>query len=249
MPLRQGIENATVRGSSKVSSGNKTTWFKWAKDGDSKHLRLLTDPSEAYVVYQHPWVQTHDGGHRTFICAEDMDRDCELCAAGERRSEKIYGLAVERETASIKRDGKTVLGFVDKFEEYEDEGKTKERPVIGVLVFSKTNFWDPLAEYQKRLGTLKERDVEIIKKGEGINVNYMPMLSPVDDPLDLSVYEEFKPDLKAIIEFMGSEEYYAKHLHGIETPKGETPKKAASSRKPVDLEVTEWDELAAAYSK
>jgi len=63
---------------------------------------------------------------------------------------------------------------------------------------------------------LKDRDIEIVRQGGGVETQYMPFaLDPKPiDKID-ERYAKFIPNLEAFLNRIGSEEYYQAQLHGI----------------------------------
>ena len=234
MALKKGL--AAVRESierSQQGSGPKTyeqtNWFYW-QGGESKALRFLTDSNDIFVVPVHENVPTHDGKKKTFVCRSAFDASCELCARekgapGQYRRDVGYGVAVLRE--EVKEDGKTT-GYRDVTAEYTDtvDGKTvtKKKPYGGRVSQGMRNFWNQIAVISEKYGSLRDREIEIMRQGAGTDTTYMAFALP-EKPIEGidTRYAKFMPDIEGFLNRIGSEEYYQAQLHGVVTEKKSTP--------------------------
>ena len=232
MALQKGM--AAVKASierSQQGSGPKTydqtNWFYWTA-GETKALRFLTDSNDIFVVPVHEQVPTHDGKKTTFVCRTAFDASCELCARekgtpGAYRRDVGYGVAVLRE--EVKVDGKTT-GYRDVTSEYTEtiDGKvvTKKKPYVGIVAQGMRNFWNQIAVISEKYGSLRDREIEIIRQGQGTDTTYMAFAQPEKiitdkdgNPNMDSRYEKFVPDVEAYLKRIGSAEYYDAKLRGI----------------------------------
>lgn len=226
MALKKGmaaVKESLEKSERKPSTNTKyerTNWIGW-KAGETKVLRFLTDADDVYVVPVHENVETYDGGKRTFVCRVAFDADCELCSNGAYRRDIGYGIAVLREPAYEEVDGqKKHVGYRDVVETYETEedGKTvlKKKPYVGIVSQAMRNFWSGISLISEKYGSLKERDIEIVRQGGGVETQYMPFAldKKVIDNID-NRYAKFIPDLESFLKRIGSEEYYLTQLHGV----------------------------------
>jgi hypothetical protein len=232
MALAKGM--AAVKASierSQQGSGPKTydqtNWFYWTA-GESKALRFLTDSNDIFVVPVHENVPTHDGKKKTFVCRSAFDAKCELCARekgtpGAYRRDVGYGVAVLRE--EVKVDGKTT-GYRDVTSEYNEtvDGKvvTKKKPYVGIVAQGMRNFWNQIAVISEKYGSLRDREIEILRQGQGTDTTYMAFALPEKvitdkdgNPNMDERYAKFLPDVEAFLNRIGSQEYYDAQLHGI----------------------------------
>jgi len=239
MALKKGM--AAVRESierSQKSSGPRTyettNWFYWSA-GESKALRFLTDSADIYVVPVHENVPSHDGKKKTFVCREAFDAKCELCARevgapGRYRRDVGYGIAILRE--EVREDGK-ITGYRDVTSEYTEtvDGKvvTKKKPYVGIVSQGMRNFWNQIAVISEKYGSLRDREIEIMRQGAGTDTTYMAFALPEKEIENMdSRYAKFVPDVEAFLNRIGSQEYYDAQLHGVVKEK-ETGDKPAST--------------------
>jgi len=227
MALAKGMAavKASIERSQQGSGGPKTydqtNWFYWTA-GEAKALRFLTDSNDIFVVPVHENVPTHDGKKKTFVCRSVFDAKCELCARekgtpGAYRRDVGYGVAVLRE--EVKVEGKTT-GYRDVTSEYTEvvDGKTvtKKKPYVGIVAQGMRNFWNQIAVISEKYGSLRDREIEILRQGAGTDTTYMAFALP-DKPIENidTRYAKFMPDVEAFLNRIGSQEYYDAQLHGI----------------------------------
>jgi hypothetical protein len=235
MALKKGM--AAVRESierSQKSSGPRTyettNWFYW-QGGESKALRFLTDSNDIYVVPVHENVPSHDGKKKTFVCREAFEAKCELCAReqgtpGKYRRDVGYGIAVLRE--EVREDGK-VTGYRDVTSEYTEtvDGKvvTKKKPYVGIVSQGMRNFWNQIAVISEKYGSLRDREIEIMRQGAGTDTTYMAFALPEKEIENMDArYAKFVPDVEAFLNRIGSQEYYDAQLHGVVADKKDDAK-------------------------
>jgi len=237
MALKKGM--AAVRESierSQRSSGPKTytetNWFYW-RAGETKALRFLTDANDIFVVPVHENVKAVDGKNKTFVCRSAFDATCELCAAKVYRRDVGYGVAVLREEVSEMVDGvQKFTGYRDVTSNYETtvDGKTvtKKKPYVGIVSQGMRNFWNQIAVINEKFGSLRDREIEIMRTGAGTDTTYMAIALP-EKPIEgiEDRYSKFVPDVESFLNRIGSQEYYDAQLHGIVKEK-ETVSTAAS---------------------
>jgi len=242
MALAKGM--AAVKASIERSQGGnqgpktyeQTNWFYWTA-GEAKALRFLTDSNDIFVVPVHENVPTHDGKKKTFVCRSAFDASCELCARekgtpGQYRRDVGYGVAVLRE--EVKEDGKTT-GYRDVTSTYEAvvDGRTvtKKKPYVGIVAQGMRNFWNQIAVISEKYGSLREREIEILRQGQGTDTTYMAFALPEKEIENMdSRYEKFMPDVEAFLNRIGSAEYYDAQLRGI--VKEKTDKKSFNAPTP-----------------
>ena len=244
MALQKGM--AAVKASiekSQKGSGPKTytetNWFYWTP-GETKALRFLTDSNDIFVVPVHENVPSHDGKKKTFVCRSVFDASCELCARekgapGAYRRDVGYGVAVLREEVYEEVDGQRKLtGYRDVTSTYEEtvDGKsvTKKKPYVGIVSQGMRNFWNQIAVISEKYGSLRDRDIEIMRQGQGTDTTYMAFALDKKEIENIDTrYAKFLPDIEAFLNRIGSQEYYDAQLHGIVkekeafSPKASTP--------------------------
>jgi hypothetical protein len=244
MALQKGM--AAVKASierSQKGSGPKTytetNWFYWTA-GETKPLRFLTDSNDIFVVPVHENVPTHDGKKKTFVCRSVFDASCELCARekgapGAYRRDVGYGIAVLREEVYEEVDGQRKLtGYRDVTTTYEEtvDGKvvTKKKPYVGIVAQGMRNFWNAIAVISEKYGSLRDREIEIMRQGQGTDTTYMafPLDKKEIENIDTR-YTKFLPDIEAFLNRIGSQEYYDAQLHGVVKEKGSTSSPVAPS--------------------
>ena len=223
--VKESLEKSQNRGNTKDYV--ETNWFYW-KGGETKAVRFLTDANDIFVVPVHESVPTHDGKTKTFVCRSTFDAVCELCTEKVYRRDVGYGIAVLREEVYEEVDGaKKVTGYRDVTASYETEenGKTvtKKKPYVGIVSQGMRNFWNQIAVISEKYGSLKDREIEIIRQGAGTDTTYMAFAldaKPIEN-IDTR-YSKFAPDIEGFLNRIGSEDYYAAQLHGIKSePKAE----------------------------
>jgi hypothetical protein len=238
MALKKGM--AAVRESlerSQKSTGSKTytetNWFYWTA-GETKALRFLTDANDIFVVPVHENVLSHDGKKKTFVCRSVFEAPCELCENKVYRRDVGYGIAVLREEVYEEVDGqKKLAGYRDSTSTYEAtvDGKTvtKKRPYVGIVSQGMRNFWNQIAVINEKYGSLRDREIEIMRNGSGTDTTYMAFALPekVIEGMD-ERYGKFLPDVEAFLNRIGSQEYYDAQLRGIVKEKP-APQQASSS--------------------
>ena len=111
--------------------------------------------------------------------------------------------------------------------EVEEDGKTvtKVVPVVGILHQAPRNFWAGAGIYDafEKRGTLLDRDYTITRRGAKLDTTYTAYAEDVSE-MDLSKFDEFKPDLEELLTRQASKQYYDKFLYGIEETKdGDKP--------------------------
>lgn len=246
------------------SGGSRTplNFFKW-DDKETKVIRFLTEGTDVYLLNVHEWVPCQDGKHRSFICRKEVGEECELCENPNeqfnKKRELGFALAVLREPVYEDVDGrKRQVSYQDYTEEYEDEeGNTKIRPWVGIVRQAPSNFWSYISAVYEKKGSLRGLDLEIMRKGADKNTTYVvfPGDPVVEIPNIDERYAKFTPDLGAMLEGMGSKDYYNQHLHGISRDKSDNggssssaPSPAASSDSSDLDEETEFERLKAAQA-
>lgn len=244
MALQKGM--AAVKASiekSQKGSGPKTytetNWFYWTP-GETKALRFLTDSNDIFVVPVHENVPSHDGKKKTFVCRSVFDASCELCARekgapGAYRRDVGYGIAVLREEVYEEVDGQRKLtGYRDVTSTYEEtiDGKsvTKKKPYVGIVSQGMRNFWNQIAVISEKYGSLRDREIEIMRQGSGTDTTYMAFALDKKEIAGMDErYAKFLPDVDAFLNRIGSQEYYDAQLHGIVKEKATATSSASNS--------------------
>ena len=227
----------------KASKYEQTNWFYW-KAGETKVVRFLTDANELYVVTVHENVETFDGKKKTFACRANWGESCELCSRQQYKRDLGYAIAVLREPAYDEVDGqRKLVGYKDVVTTYETSEGTKKKPTVGIVSQAMRNFWSPIGLIAERYGSLKDRDIEIVRQGQTTDTQYMPFAldpKPIEN-ID-ERYAKFLPDLEAFLNRIGSLEYYDAQLRGIKPEKKDTPV-ASSDDYEDEYEEESYDDL------
>lgn len=237
--FRKGIDKVQKSAQKGGGGGGARTRFINWESGETKTIRFLTEGDEIVLTNLHEWVTTHDGGHQTFVCRQEVGENCELCDKGIKRREMAYAVALER-VPGKNAEGESI--FKTKTEEIEvedDNGKTQTKrvPVVGIIRQAPRNFWGWFYEAFDKSGTLLDRDFSITRRGKQKETTYQPY--PEDKQvIDLSKFEEFKPDLEGFLTRLASKEFYDKFLHGVTASKDEedSQQQGSSELTPEDLE-------------
>ena len=220
MAFKKGVAAAKESAERNRFTGGTNRYFKW-DPGESKTLRFLTDGcddgcgNENLLTNLHEFVTCFDGSKRSFVCRREIDGECELCGKPDvRRREIMYAVAIWRE--EVKKDGKSTFRTKTETIEVEEDGKkvTKVVPWVGIVQQAPRNFWGWFYEAFEKRGTLLDRDYSVTRRGKAMETDYQPY---PEDPqeLDLAKFQEFKPDLEAMLTRQASKEYYDRFLHGI----------------------------------
>jgi len=96
------------------------------------------------------------------------------------------------------------------------------------------NYWNQIAVIAEKYGSLRDREIEILRQGAGTDTTYMAFALPEKAIENIDTrYAKFMPDVEAFLNRIGSQEYYDAQLHGIikekEAPKAsDTPTPAAA---------------------
>ena len=239
--VRESIERSQK--SSTPKTYTETNWFYW-RAGETKALRFLTDANDIYVVPVHENVPTYDGKTKSFVCRTVFDAPCELCARGKGnpgsyRRDVGYGIAVLRE--EVRDENGKLTGYRDATSTYETvvDGKTvtKKKPYVGVVSQGMRNFWNQIAVINEKFGSLRDREIEILRTGKGTDTTYMAIALP-EKPIEgmTDRYSKFVPDIESFLNRIGSQEYYDAHLHGV---KKEEPSTKSESFSDADEEYAE----------
>ena len=235
------------------SKGLTTKFLSWG-DNESKVVRFLTSADDIIFVDIHEFVPSHDGKKRSYVCRENFGVECELCGrpygskqqSATMRREVGYGIVVLREPKFTKDEetGRNVRVFAgpadnqypehrDAVVEYELDGKMTKAPYVAIINQG-IRFWGQIAVHSSRLDnqglSLTDRDFEIIRMGKGTQTTYS-VIPAYGTPInDLGKYNPYLPDIEGLLKRMGSQEYYDKYLHGIETaPKASTTNSSTNS--------------------
>jgi len=230
--VRESLDKAQ-RSNAGTNTYTETNWFYW-KAGESKAIRFLTDANDIYIVPVHENVETFDSKKKTFVCRQAFDASCELCANKTYRRDVGYGVAVLREEVYEEVDGvRKLTGYRDATSNYEveEDGKTviKKKPYVGIVSQGLRNFWNQIAVISEKYGSLKDREIEILRQGAGTDTTYMAFALDKKEIDNIDTrYTKFVPDIEGFLNRIGSEEYYQAQLHGIKPEEKTTPAAASS---------------------
>ena len=242
--VRESLDRAQ-QANTKSTTYTETNWFYW-KAGETKAIRFLTDANDIYIVSVHESVPTHDGKTRNFVCRKNFDAPCELCDQKVYRRDVGYGIAVLRE--EVRDENNKVTGYRDVTSTYEAEenGKTvvKKMPYVGIVNQGLRNFWNQIAVISEKYGSLKDREIEIVRQGAGTDTTYMAFALDVKPIENIDErYSKFVPDIEGFLNRIGSQEYYDAQLRGIKPePKPETTEAFTAEEEYSDDEYVALDE-------
>ncbi len=245
------------------SKGLTTKFLTWG-DNESRVVRFLTTGDDIIFVDMHEFVQSFDGKKRSYVCREVFGAECELCnrpfgskqAPEAMRREVGYGIVVLREPKFVKdpETNRNVRVFAgsdenkypehrDAIIEYELDGKMAKAPYVAIINQG-VRFWGQIAVHSSRLENqglnLTDRDFEIIRMGKGTQTTYsiIPAYGASID--NLSKYNPYIPDVEGLLRRMGSQEYYDRYLHGVETVQTNSNSNSnSSSNAPAN---NQWDD-------
>lgn len=219
MPFRKGLDKVNEVAQRTSFSGGKNRYFNW-EPGETKTIRFLTEGDQIVLTSLHEFITTHDGGKNSFVCAREVDRECELCGSAGKPRDLALAAAVWREEKKV--DGKTTYKTKTEEIEVEEDGKTitKVVPWVGIMRQAPRNFWGWVYEAYDKHGTILDRDYSITRRGKKMETTYNFFQEDKQD-LDLSKFEQYLPDLEEYLTWQSSKEYYDKYLRGIEVKKDE----------------------------
>ena len=230
--VRESLDRAQRANTNTSNTYTETNWFYW-KAGETKAIRFLTDANDIYIVSVHENVMNHEGKPRTFVCRKNFDDSCELCEQKVYRRDVGYGIAVLRE--EVRDENNKVTGYRDVTSTYETEedGKTvtKKKPYVGIVNQGLRNFWNQIAVISEKYGSLRDREIEIVRQGSGTDTTYMafaldakPIVDKEGNPNMDERYGKFVPDIEGFLNRIGSQEYYDSQIRGIKPEaKSEAP--------------------------
>ena len=102
--------------------------------------------------------------------------------------------------------------------EVEENGKTvlKKKPYVGIISQGMRNFWNQIAVISEKYGSLRDREIEIMRQGAGTDTTYMAFALDKKEIEGIDTrYTKFVPDIEAFLTRIGSQEYYDAQLRGI----------------------------------
>ena len=107
---------------------------------------------------------------------------------------------------------------------------------MGIVSQGMRNFWNQIAVITEKYGSLKEREIEIMRQGQGTDTTYMAFAIDKKEIENIDTrYAKFLPDVEAFLNRIGSQEYYDAQLHGIVKEKEAfSPKESTPSSVSVD---------------
>lgn len=253
---------ALARGDGK-GKARYAPFFYW-KDNDTKTLFFLTPVQETKEVLLHRFVRkfiTDDKGKRkeiymTLMCRKDKawlhesGGKCQLCDEINHKAEsRIIALAVELEPQFDEK--KRITGVdIQMVKRVTADGTEMEFPQVGLVVQSVNLFFGILRAFaQKR--DIDETSWEITREGGGLDTKYV--FYPIEHMPDLEPIKQYIPELKDVMENLGSLEAYEKSLDGVRSEDqvryDKDEKKSTPTADPNDLFENLKQKLAAEASK
>lgn len=198
--MRSAITSANNKRSGGGSAPTITSlsFITW-KDKDSKIIRLLDDDPKPF---DSSWVLCFDGVQRNFLIDSHKEDYIAKYASREpgvgwsrnpatKQMEPHvvrssgFGVAVLREEVP---DGNGRTKIIDAMRTVETGGSTYTGRTFGILQQSLGNFWDQFDGYQRRYGTLVDRDYLVERTGSGFDTKYT--IIPIDPVEGLRTAEE-----------------------------------------------------------
>ncbi len=201
--MRSAISDASKRsGGGSAPTITSLSFLSW-KAGESKIIRLLDDDPKPF---DSTWVLCHDGKQRNFLIDPAKGDFVAKYASPEpgvgwsrniatkqmephvvRRSG--FGVAVLRDEIP---DGSGGTKVVDALRTVDIGGNHYEGRTFGIVQQSVGNFWDQFDGYQRRYGTVVDRDYLVERQGDGLNTKYTIIpLDPVEGLRTVEEVQEF----------------------------------------------------------
>lgn len=203
--MREAIEagKSGSSGSPAAGGGFISNYFSW-KEGESKIVRFL-DPDPIIAEF-YDWILANDGKTKNFLIDPAKGdlvgkyasptpglgwrRDFISGNLEERKkSRRGIGLAVLREEIPAGA-GKTEI--VDHFYDLEVGGKLYKARYFGIVIQGLNNFWNQIDGFERRYGSITDRDYLIERRGGGLDTRYqiIPM-DPVEELRDTEALQKF----------------------------------------------------------
>lgn len=202
-------------------SGNRTT------------LVCLASP----VNVSRGWVPVDESGEAKYQCPA-CSAQCNRNKQGQPKkpSMKLYGIAIEREVVmGTEMVNGMMVPVVKSVRDVlvEDESGTPH-PKLVVVQMSWGNFWQKLSTFDPSYEqSVCNYDWAVQRIGSGLNTDYdLQRVDNMPSIVDARQYDEWMPDVPAIIKAQGSPEYYAKKGYQVSgyVPQGTLPNAAGTAQ-------------------
>lgn len=189
-------------------------------------------------VHMHRFVQTSDPNVKgNFACLGSVENamlgiteatpdgqpmyQCPICSSPQnlnkngqpkKPSYRLYAVAVERD---VKQEVRVINGLntpvtvgVQDVYETEDDGQTHPRVVIVEMGWK--GFWSKVAAYG--FDSICYYDWRVTRMGSGLDTTYevQPMNPEKPDVVDMRQYQQWMPDVRAMLQGLASPDYYVK---------------------------------------
>ena len=201
--MREVLEATKSSGGDTRSGGYISNYISW-KDGDRKIVRFLDN--DPIIAEFYDWVLANDGKTKNFLIDPAKGDLIAKYASptpgvGWRRdfisgnlekpktSRKGVGIAVLRDEVPA-GNGRTEV--VDHFYDLEVGGKLYKARYFGVIIQGLKNFWDQVDGFERRYGSITDRDYLIERRGGGLDTRYqiIPM-DPIEELRDTEAVQKF----------------------------------------------------------
>lgn len=233
------VEESIKRSEARSASSGFLPTITWRDDRDKggeeyqKTLRFLTDDIIVCKIYE--YIKCPDGKLRDFIVPSSVDVEgpdyvkesgIKVQAFGSQEMvepkprELVLGIAAVRKEVQEVVNGRRVLRFKDATEEVEVDGEVREQQVFGLIKQSPRTFWNQLAAYYGRYGTITDRDYTVQRRGNGIDTRYVFMAEdPIEglrEPEEISKAYQPPVELVEYVKMLASPKRARKFLYGEE---------------------------------
>jgi len=191
--MREVIEAAKVSDTSSGSGGYLNKYISW-KAGERKVVRFLDN--DPIIAEFYDWILSNDGKTKNFLIDPAKGdlvakyaspspglgwrRDFKSGNLEERKiSRKGVGIAVLRDEVPA---GNGTTEVVDNFYDLEVGGKLYKARYFGVIIQGLNNFWDQIDGFERRYGSITDRDYLIERRGGGLDTRYQVIpMDPVEE--------------------------------------------------------------------
>jgi hypothetical protein len=155
-------------------------FYDWILSNDGKTKNFLVDPAKGDLVAKYASASPGLGWRRDFVSGNLEER---------KVSRKGVGLAVLRDEVPADK-GKTEI--VDNFYDLEVGGRLYKARYFGIIIQGLNNFWDAIDGFERRYGSITDRDYLIERRGAGLDTRYqiIPM-DPEEELRDLDALQKF----------------------------------------------------------
>lgn len=155
-------------------------FYDWILSNDGKTKNFLIDPAKGDLVAKYASPSPGLGWRRDFISSNLEER---------KISRKGVGVAVLRDEIAAGKGGTEI---VDQFQDLEVGGKLYKARHFGIIIQGLNNFWDAIDGFERRYGSITDRDYLIERRGAGLDTRYqiIPM-DPVEELRDIEALQKF----------------------------------------------------------